>query len=184
LHSQLRRFLFHTKLTGSAVRMTEVIRHDEYRATPRVRDDPVLRIWRGLNKEKVCMRNRILFFLFMVSAVFPATLHAETKLPTGCASGIVKASWYGPGFHGRKTKSGAIFDQENALMVAHPYCPMGTRLSVTNPKTGKKIAVKVVDKGPNQKTHPDRKLDLSRAAAESIDVKNAGVAYVTVEILK
>lgn len=86
------------------------------------------------------------------------------------------ASWYGPGFHGRKTASGARFNQ-NAMTAAHKTLPLGTVVKVTNQKTGKSIRVTINDRGPFVK---GRIIDLSKAAAESLGTRRSGVARVCI----
>ncbi|MBK7866021.1 MAG: septal ring lytic transglycosylase RlpA family protein [Ignavibacteriales bacterium] len=81
------------------------------------------------------------------------------------------------GFHGRKTASGAIFDQEQ-FTAAHRTLPFGTILRVTNISNGKSVIVTVTDRGPG---HYSLELDLSKAAARSIDMINAGTANVSIE---
>ncbi len=81
------------------------------------------------------------------------------------------ASWYGPYFHGRQTATGEIFDQ-NELTAAHPSLPFGTYLKVTNLLTGKRVIVRVNDRGPYW---GDRSLDLSRQAALCLNGESRGV---------
>lgn len=88
------------------------------------------------------------------------------------------ASWYGPGFHGKPTASGERFDQ-HALTAAHPDLPLGTVASVTNLENGKTVEVQINDRGPYVS---GRIIDLSRAAAREIDMIEAGVAPVRVEV--
>jgi rare lipoprotein A len=88
-----------------------------------------------------------------------------------------RVTWYGPGFHGRKTASGAIFDQEQ-FTTAHRSLPFGTMLRVTNLANGKSVIVTVNDRGPGSGY---LELDLSKGAARSIDMINSGVASVTIE---
>ncbi len=57
------------------------------------------------------------------------------------------ASWYGPGFHGRRTANGETYDQW-AMTAAHPTLPMGTKVYVTNQRTGKTVLVRINDRGP------------------------------------
>ncbi|TAH46038.1 MAG: septal ring lytic transglycosylase RlpA family protein, partial [Treponema sp.] len=71
------------------------------------------------------------------------------------------ASWYGEEFQGRPTSSGELFDM-NAYTAAHKTLPFGTMLEVTNLDNGKKVTVRVNDRGPFVE---DRELDVSRAAA-------------------
>lgn len=86
------------------------------------------------------------------------------------------ASWYGPGFHGKKTASGQKFNQ-NAMTAAHKTLPFGTVVKVTNQKTGKSIKVTITDRGP---FHKGRILDLSAAAAASLGTKQAGTGKVCI----
>ena len=87
-----------------------------------------------------------------------------------------RASWYGPGFHGRKTANGERFDM-NELTAAHKTLPFGTRVLVRNPSTGKEVAVRINDRGPFAK---GRIIDLSRAAAKELGVLGHG--HVAVEL--
>jgi rare lipoprotein A (peptidoglycan hydrolase) len=88
-----------------------------------------------------------------------------------------EASWYGPGFHGRRTANGERFDQ-NQLTAAHPSLPLGSEITVKNPETGKQVEVEVNDRGPYAK---GRDLDLSKAAAEELGITKQGVAEVEIE---
>ena len=87
------------------------------------------------------------------------------------------ASWYGPGFHGKKTASGVRFN-ENAMTAAHKTLPLGTRLKVTDQLTRKSIRVTINDRGPYAK---GRIIDLSKAAATRLGTKNAGIRKVCIE---
>jgi len=82
------------------------------------------------------------------------------------------ASWYGPGFHGRKTASGEIFDQ-NKMTAASRTLPFGTRLTVENLQNGRRCEVVINDRGPYVS---GRGLDLSHEAARRIGMP--GVAPV------
>ena len=87
------------------------------------------------------------------------------------------ASWYGPGFYGRKTASGSRFKKE-AFTCAHRSLSFGTRLVVKNLETGKSVEVLVNDRGPYV---APRILDLSYAAAREIGVLKTGVAKVEIK---
>jgi len=89
------------------------------------------------------------------------------------------ASWYGGKFHGRRTSSGEVFDQ-NKFTAAHRTLPFGTLVNVTFLDTGKTIKVRINDRGPHKE---DRIIDLSRAAAESIGLRPHGLGEVKVEVL-
>ena len=89
------------------------------------------------------------------------------------------ASWYGPGFDGKKTSSGERYDQ-NALTAAHAYWAFGTRVKVTLLSTGKSVVVRINDRFP---THKGRAIDLSRAAAKAIGLIGPGTGMVRLEIV-
>src|ERR1700747_2994356 len=57
------------------------------------------------------------------------------------------ASWYGPGFHGKQTASGVIYNQ-NDLTAAHQTLPLGTRVMVTNLENGRSAELVINDRGP------------------------------------
>ena len=87
------------------------------------------------------------------------------------------ASWYGPGFHGKRTANGERFNT-NALTAAHKTLPFGTQLRVTNERTGQSVVVRINDRGPD--AH-GRVIDLSKAAAQAVGL--SGVATVTLAAL-
>ena len=89
------------------------------------------------------------------------------------------ASWYGGKFQGRLTSSGEVFDT-NLLTAAHKTLPFGTLVKVTNLANGRSAVVKINDRGPFV---AGRIIDLSRAAAEQIDMVGTGTARVSVEVL-
>jgi len=89
------------------------------------------------------------------------------------------ASWYGGKFQGRLTASGEVFDT-NLLTAAHKTLPFGTLVKVTNLANGRSIMVKINDRGPFV---AGRIIDLSRAAAERIEMVGTGTARVSVEVL-
>lgn len=81
---------------------------------------------------------------------------------------IGDASWYGPGFHGKRTASGEIFDQ-NDITAAHPTLPIPSLVRVTNIANEKSLVVRINDRGP---FHGNRIIDLSKRAAELLDVRS------------
>jgi rare lipoprotein A len=88
------------------------------------------------------------------------------------------AVWYGPGFHGKRTASGEIYDM-HALTAAHPTLPFGTRVRVTNPKNGRSVVVRINDRGPFGGRYI---IDLSYAAAKAIGALSA--TRVRLEVLE
>jgi len=89
---------------------------------------------------------------------------------------IGTASYYGPGFHGRRTASGERFNM-NALTAAHRHYPFGTMLRVTNLRNQRATIVRVNDRGP---FHKRRVLDLSKGAAREIGLTGTGSVKVEV----
>jgi rare lipoprotein A len=89
------------------------------------------------------------------------------------------ASWYGPGFHGRRTANGEIFDQYE-LTAAHPSLPLGTRVIVTNLRNGRAVEVRINDRGPFV---DGRVIDLSYAAARVLGMVGPGTTRVRLEVL-
>ena len=90
------------------------------------------------------------------------------------------ASWYGPGFHGKKTASGEIYDQTK-LTAAHKTLPLGTKARVTNLENGNAVEVEINDRGPFVN---GRIIDLSRAAAGALGLVKDGIAPVKVEVIE
>ena len=89
------------------------------------------------------------------------------------------ASWYGPGYDGKKTSSGERFDQD-ALTAAHASWQFGTRVRVTFLTTGRSVVVRINDRFPN---HKGRVIDLSRGAARQIGLIGPGTGRVRLEIV-
>jgi rare lipoprotein A len=91
-----------------------------------------------------------------------------------------KASYYADKFHGRQTASGEIFNMNN-MTCAHKTLSFGTRLLVKNLNNGKTVIVRVNDRGPFV---GNRVIDLSKAAAQKLDMISSGVIDVEITILK
>ena len=89
------------------------------------------------------------------------------------------ASWYGPDFHRQPTSSGETYDMY-AMTAAHKTLPLPTWVEVTNLENGRRVIVKVNDRGPFV---GDRIIDLSYAAAQALDMVRAGTARVEVRAL-
>ncbi len=85
-----------------------------------------------------------------------------------------RASWYGEPFHGRKTASGEVFDM-SAMTAAHKTLPFGTRVLVVNLDNGRRVVVRVNDRGPFV---AGRIIDLSKAAGALIGLDASGIARV------
>ncbi len=90
-----------------------------------------------------------------------------------------KASFYAMKYQSRKTASGEIFDQA-AYTAAHNTLPFGTKVKVTNVKTGRSVVVRINDRGPFVK---GRIIDLSRSAFSRIGNTSAGLIDVKIEVV-
>jgi len=91
-----------------------------------------------------------------------------------------EASWYGPGFHGRRTANGEVYNQY-ALTAAHPMLPLGTQVEVVNLDNRRRVWVRINDRGPYAK---GRILDLSRVAAEYLGLIGPGTARVRIAVVR
>lgn len=89
------------------------------------------------------------------------------------------ASWYGPRFSGRATACEETFNPY-AFTAAHRTLPIGSILLISNPDNGKRVVVRVNDRGPRSK---NREIDLSLAAAKTIGIHQNGVDNVTIEVI-
>ena len=107
----------------------------------------------------------------IVAAPAPAIDEIVSDIPDGVAS------WYGPGFAGRKTASGERFDPTE-YTAAHRTLPFGSRVRVT--RNGRSVVVRINDRGPFS---GGRVIDLSQAAAEQIGLRSAGSGRVELALL-
>jgi len=128
-----------------------------------------------INGERNVDANRVLFEEFVPETVKESTVNTSSVVYID--RGTMKASWYGPKFHGRLTANGEIYDQM-ALTAAHKSLKFGTMLRVTNPKNDKSVIIRINDRGPYI---GDRELDLSKGAAIELGLIEKGVARVKIE---
>lgn len=105
------------------------------------------------------------------------TVYRPTETYSYLETGI--SSWYGPGFHGRKTASGEVYDKHE-LTAAHRTLQMPSLVRVTNLGNGRSVIVRVNDRGPFAK---GRIIDVSQRAAELLGMIGPGTAKVKVELL-
>jgi rare lipoprotein A len=112
----------------------------------------------------------------------PYTVDGVTYVPTEefrhTETGV--ASWYGPGFHGKSTANGEVYDQSDHT-AAHRTLQMPCVLRVTNLDTGQSTIVRVNDRGPYARS---RILDVSRAAAEELGMIGRGTARIRIDQLE
>ena len=91
------------------------------------------------------------------------------------------ATWYGGSLHGGPTASGERFDK-NAMTAAHRTLPLGTMVRVTNKANGRTVELRINDRGPYG--NKSRIIDVSEGAARRLDMIDAGVVPVRVEVLR
>lgn len=126
-----------------------------------------------LKRQLLLSRNGVLLCLLcLLNACAPGF----SRVPNA-AEGV--ASWYGPGFEGNLTANGEVFDTSK-LTAAHQILPFGTLVRVTNLENGLAVVVRINDRGPFV---DGRIIDLSRVAAERIDMVESGTAQVRLELL-
>lgn len=110
----------------------------------------------------------------------PYAIGGKRYVPTGHDSkytAVGLASWYGPGFNGRKTAVGERFDM-TGLSAAHKTMPLPSYARVTNLANGKSVIVRVNDRGPY---HGNRLIDVSNTAAKLLEFRDNGIGRVRVE---
>jgi rare lipoprotein A len=104
----------------------------------------------------------------------------EPRIPAAIAAGNILetgvASWYGDDFNGKRTASGEIYDMDK-LTAAHKTLPFNTIVIVENLDNGKKVMVRINDRGPFVK---ERIIDLSRRAAKLVGIYDIGTANVRI----
>ena len=119
--------------------------------------------------------------MFLMAHTMEAPLVAYRSEPVKpIKTWVGNASWYGPGFDGKKTANGERFDCE-ALTAAHPNLPFGSVIRVVNPRNGKFELVRINDRGPYQE---GREIDVSYRVARKIGLIHSGVNQVRLELLE
>lgn len=123
-----------------------------------------------------------LLLLAMALLVACGGNRATVRTPTGervTFKRVGEASWYGPGFAGRRTANGEVFDPMG-LTAAHENIPFNRRVRVTNLETGDSVVVRVNDRFPGTK---GRVIDLSQASFAAIAPLDRGLVPVSLEVL-
>jgi rare lipoprotein A len=124
----------------------------------------------------------LLIVLFAVLALAVTSARPRSAPHPRVQTGL--ASYYGPGFHGEETASGEIFDQ-NEMVAAHRTLPLGSVVRVTNLENGRRVVLRVIDRGPYGKNY--RKgtiIDVSKGAARRLRFIRDGLVTVKVEVLR
>jgi rare lipoprotein A len=123
--------------------------------------------------------------VFGLTMCGPAPKREPTPVSTGKTErpGVQRglATFYGSEQHGGPTASGERFDK-HLMTAAHRTLPLGTRVRVTNTRNGRSVEVRINDRGPYGGR--GRIIDLSEAAAQKLDMIDAGVVPVIVEVMR
>ncbi len=120
-----------------------------------------------------CKSHKITGTAVLVVLLCSCTKEPEVVLQEGTAS------WYGPGFHGQRTSNREIYN-ENDSTAAHRTLPFDTIVRVINTENERSVNVRINDRGPYV---GERIIDLSRAAAEELDMMESGTAHVRLELV-
>jgi rare lipoprotein A len=122
--------------------------------------------------------------LVLLAAAKPAVSAAGQRREDPGAVQVGLASFYGPGFHGEETASGEIFDQRE-MVAAHRSLPLGSVVRVTNLENGRRVVLRVIDRGPYGRNY--RKgtiIDVSKGAAQRLGFIEDGLVRVRIEVLR
>jgi rare lipoprotein A len=147
----------------------------------------------------VAAQARLVVHILLLFSVSMSSAYARTSANSGAQSENVKqsappqgnklvkrkglsgkASFYSNRFHGRKTASGHPY-YKDAMTAAHRSLPLGTWVRVVNERNGYYVVVQITDRGPFAK---DRVIDLSLAAATSLDMLKTGTVPVSLEVVQ
>jgi rare lipoprotein A len=120
----------------------------------------------------------MILFVIPLFAVISCGMEGREDADLVLQEGV--ASWYGPGFHGRRTSSGEIYDAGDTT-AAHRTLPFDTIVRVVDTETEQTVYVRINDRGPYV---GDRIIDLSRAAAEALGMLDSGTAHVRLELVE
>ena len=135
-----------------------------------------------ISRAAIARYRGVLGFVALAFAIGCSVTPVKVRVPEPPQSRLSQtgiASWYGPGFHGKATASGTIYNQTE-LTAAHQTLPLGTHVMVTHLENGRTTEVTINDRGPFAK---GRIIDLSYAAAHAIDMIGPGTALVRVDVL-
>jgi rare lipoprotein A len=120
----------------------------------------------------------LLAWLFLAPVVGCSSATHRVR-PEGLGPEVGTASFYAHRFHGRKTASGEVYDEES-LTAAHRTAAFGTRVRVINLSNGRSVILRVNDRGPWAR---ERVIDVSYAAAQKLGFVREGLARVRLEVL-
>ena len=117
--------------------------------------------------------------VLVVFGAMPAYARNAPRKKATVSKQVTRASWYGRSFQGRLTANGGIFNPHH-LTAAHRTIHLGSKVKVTELRSGRSVVVQITDRGPFL---PGRGIDLSYAAARQLGIVRRGVARVRLELL-
>lgn len=109
----------------------------------------------------------------------PCAYARDSSAAANAAKRIVRASWYGKNFSGKQMAGGRPFNP-HSLTAAHRTIELGSKVKVTELRSGRSVVVEITDRGPY---FPGRDIDLSYGAARALGIVQAGIARVRVELI-
>lgn len=121
--------------------------------------------------------SEVVFYVIVTVALVGLVVWAQVAGPY-YEVGI--ASWYGPGFHGKRTANGEVYDMYG-ISAAHKTLPFGAIVKVVDLDTGRSAVVRINDRGP---FIAGRIIDLSKGAAEKLGIVEKGITKVGLRILR
>ena len=132
--------------------------------------------------EEGTMRGTISLVAILAAMLLALPAGAEPNFDRASQAGpfqVGTGSWYGPGFHGKVTANGEIFDQ-NKLTAAHRTLPLPSTIAVTNLANNRSLILRVNDRGPYIE---GRIVDVSKRAAQILGFEKEGLATLQLEVL-
>src|SRR3954453_5294028 len=127
------------------------------------------------------------FPLVLVAGLASVLLLVPSRTAEPARMAVVQrglASYYGPGFNGRETASGTVFNQA-AMTAAHRTLPLGPVVRVTNLENGRAVTLKVTDRGPYGRNYRGGTIiDVSKGAARRLRFVRDGLVRVKVEVVR
>ena len=134
---------------------------------------------------KVWVNRYFLLTLVTGLALVSETAVQATEAELVAATQKGRATYYGHGWHGKRTASGVRFNK-NALVAAHPSLPFGTVVKVTNLSNGRVVPVRIVDRGPSRRVQRRKGviIDVSQESARQLGFVNRGITPVELAVLR
>ena len=157
--------LYSFELIGVILNFLNLLKANQDRKYPHLE-------YTSMKKSNGCIYAALLS-LFLLPGISEAKATQETHQLMGISS------YYGGFHHGHKTASGEVFNM-HALTAAHRTLPLGSHIQVTNLSNGKRITLKVTDRGPYK---TGRILDVSQGAAKALGMLKSGTARVRIQLL-